>query len=254
MCKSICIFSRKGGVGKTLTAVNLSAALASAGHKTLLVDCDPQGSATKISAPISNRFSHNLGDVILGKSNIKDTLIQGCLYYLKLIPAPENLSLAELVKLQRNANKSTLKRQLERIKSKFQYVIIDTPASESFFILNALAASDVALIVVQCEYLAYRSLSGSLKELKIAKGSYNPHIKLAGILVTMHENTNKSSDRILSNARKHLNRWLFNTIIPKDKDLGESPSMAKPLVVYKYNSNGAKHYKMLATEVLNRLG
>lgn len=253
MRKIICIFNQKGGVGKTLTAVNLSAALALSSKQVLLVDCDPQGSATAISGAPQRHSSFTLEDAIMGRVQVKDIIVQSCLYNLKVFPAPTALSFSLLHQPYATGNERLLKRMLDGLRSNFDFIVTDMPSSHGIFTVNAPTAADAALIPLQSEYLAYRNLKKNLEILQAIKKTHNPDLKLVGILLTMYDKGSNISRRIFQSIRKHIGTKLFDTIIPRDIEIAESTALEKPLVVTDVNSVGAKSYLKLANEVMVRM-
>lgn len=253
MSKVICIFNQKGGVGKTITAVNLSAALALAGQQTLLVDCDPQGSATAISGASQDCFSFTLKDVIAGRVQSREAIVQSCLYHLKVFPVTTAMSLAFFHRPSAAGNENLLKRLLVDLTSDFDFIVIDTPSFHEMISVTAPTAADAILIPLQSEFLAFRNLKKNFEILQAIKKSHNPTLKLVGILLTMYDENGVISRRIFKSARKHLGNRLFDTIIPRDIKIAESPALQKPLVVFDVDSEGAKNYLKLADEVMVRM-
>jgi len=253
MGKVICIFNQKGGVGKTVTAVNLSAALALAGQQTLLVDCDPQGSATAISGAAQECFSFTLKDLIAGKVQSREAIVQSCLYHLKVFPVTSAMSLTFFHQSPAAGNENLLKRILLDLTFDFEFIVIDTPSFHEMISVSAPTAADAILIPLQSEYLAFRNLKKNFEILQAIKKFHNPNLKLVGILLTMYDENGEISQRIFKSARKHLGSRLFDTIIPRDIRIAESPALQKPLVVVDIDSAGAKNYLKLANEVMVRM-
>lgn len=249
MARTICLFSQKGGVGKTTTVVNLAAALALSGQRTLLVDCDPQGSATLMSGLIPQRYALHLDDALSGKAKAEDLILQGCLHHLKIIPAPRETSLADRQRWNPAGNASLLKKALAGIALHFDYILIDTPASDWPFIMKGITAADFLLILLRADYLAFRFLGRGLDNIQMIRQQHNPGLKLAGIVLTMYDEADESSRLIFSNARKYLSRWLFRTVIPRDREIGASPLFGKPLVVCQNHHPAARRFLKLGHEL-----
>ena len=252
MGETISIVSQKGGVGKTITAVNLAAALALAGKRTLLVDCDPQGSATSIAGIYKKKNALTLEDGLLGRASLSKIMAQSCVYYLQVIPAPFG-------RTHQAANLSTapgaermLKNFLMEDSWNFDYIILDTPAALGMLTLSALAAADSVLIPIQCEYLAYRSLKQTMQTLVTVKNAYRLPLQLAGILFTMVEEDARLARVIVRSARRRMGGRVFETQIPRNEQLRESPVYERPLVVQDIFSVGAKSYIALADEIMKR--
>jgi chromosome partitioning protein len=254
MAKTICLFSQKGGAGKTTTAVNLAAVFALLRKRTLLVDCDPQGAATTMICTIPHHPEFNLSDVLLGSVKIEKAIVQGCLHYLKVVPAPFEASIEDRLKLNENGRQTVLKRALASIRDSFDYIFIDTPASDWAYIINAAAASDFVLLVLKADYLSFQFLGQSIDNIGTVKKRYNPNLKSAGIVFNMYDADEQGSIRVLQSSQKHLSKWQFKTIIPKDPLIAASPLLGKPLIVSNFKASATQCYLQLATELLGRLG
>jgi chromosome partitioning protein len=251
MSRVICIANQKGGVGKTTTAVNLSASLAVAEKKTLLIDIDPQGNATSgFGVPrgeISRNIYHALIDQVPPKSLLRDTELS----FLKIIPSNIDLIGAEIELVPFSDRETRLKNALKELKAEFDFLIIDCPPSLGLLTVNSLTASDSILIPLQCEYYPMEGLSQLLKTIELIKNHLNPDLKIEGILLTMFDKRNNISHQVTEEVRKHFGSLVFNTVIPRNVRLSESPSFGKPIILYDASSRGAESYLDLAKEVLN---
>ncbi|MDM8523915.1 AAA family ATPase [Desulfococcaceae bacterium HSG8] len=249
----ICIASLKGGVGKTTTAVNLSAAFATLGKKTLLIDCDPQGSATTGTGINKRNLERTLYDALMGKAPIEETVLDTGLENLRIIPSHGEFFRAELELLSKSAKEKILRNLLVPISDAYDYLIIDTPPSLGLISINAITAADSLLIPLQCEFLAYESLIQLLRFIRLVKKTLNPDLRLAGVLLTMYDMGEKTSHQILRNARNHLKNAVFDTIIPRSVQLREVSGMGRPLVLLDPESVGAQTHLELVHEIMGRI-
>ena len=243
--------NQKGGVGKTTTAINLAAYLAVFGKKVLVIDFDPQGNTTSGLGIDRNTVDSCIYDVIINNtpihSAIKSTNISG----LDVVPATSKLAGAEVELVDKSYRESQLKSALLNIRDNYNYLIIDCPPSLSLLTINALTATDQAIIPIQCEYYALEGLSHLTKTIDLVRKGLNPDLKICGILLTMYDIRTVLSEQVAEEARNHFKNKVFNTIIPRNVRLAEAPSFGQPIVFYDPSSSGAKAYENLSKEILN---
>jgi chromosome partitioning protein len=251
--KAICVFGQKGGAGKTTTVVNLAAALSLSAKRTLLIDVDPQGSATAMVSVLSRRYRYSLQDVIMQGVPVERAIVQGCLHHLKVLPAPPNTSLNDHLRVCRSAP-GALQNALAPIRDAFDYILMDAPTSDWSYITHAAAACDYLLFILRADYQTFRFLSKSLEILKTIKTRFNPKLKLAGIVLTLYDPRDEECVWILRKALQHLPKWLFRTLIPRDSAIAASALAEKPIVVSDYDGAGARSFRFLANEFVERIG
>ncbi len=250
----ISIANQKGGVGKTTTAVNLSASLAIAEKTCLLIDCDPQGNATTGLGIDRSRVQRGLYDLIATGEPGKDLITTTLLPRLHLVAATSDLLGAEveLVAMENKAHR--LRDGLAALRTGYDYVLLDCPPALGFLTVNALSASDRVLVPLQCEYYALEGLAHLLKTVKAVKKGLNPELGLAGILLTMYDGRNNLSQQVVDEVRAHFGRSVFRTVIPRNVRLSEAPSHGKPVILYDARSKGAQSYLALAKELIESEG
>lgn len=249
MCRVISIANQKGGVGKTTTAVNVSTMLARKGRKVLLIDCDPQGNATS-GLGIDKDSEYSLYDVLINEVNIKQTLQDTCLNYLKICPANMNLAGAEVELVNQMSREQRMKKSLEPIKKYFDFIIIDCPPSLGLVTLNAFTASDSVLIPVQCEYFALEGLGQLLNTINLVKKHLNKELEIEGAVLTMYDIRTNLSNQVVKEVKKYFGDKVYKTVIPRNIKLSEAPSYGMPIMLYDGKSKGARCYEKLTREIL----
>lgn len=248
----ISISNQKGGVGKTTTAVNLSASIAGEGKKCLLIDCDPQGNATTGLGFSKNTLESGIYDFMLGSSSGETASVETEVPGLFLMGATNELVGAEVEMYIEEEREFILRKRIESIKDKYDYIFIDCPPSLGFLTVNAITGSDFVLVPLQCEYYALEGLSQLLDTLKAVKKGLNPDLKIVGILLTMYDSRNNLSSQVQEEVRSHFKGTVFSTVIPRNVRLSEAPSHGKPIILYDIQSKGASSYIDLAKEVIKR--
>ena len=251
MGKIIAIANQKGGVGKTTTAVNLSAALAQAGKKVLMADLDPQGNTTSgLGGRVNERNS--IYDAMMGRTPLQDCIQKTEIKKLRLVGADIRLAGAEVELVSVKEREFYLKKLLGAVRGDYDYIFVDCPPSLSLLTLNALAAADTVLVPIQCEYYALEGVTSLMNTIQRVKRTFNPRLEIEGILLTMLDGRTNLGLQVVDQVKKHFRKAVFATTIPRNVRLGEAPSHGQPICLYDPKSTGAMAYEALAKEVLAR--
>lgn len=252
MALVLAVANQKGGVGKTTTAVNLAAALALEKRRTLLVDCDSQGSASS-GVGVQQASAPTVYDLLIGAAKVYDALRHTDLADLDLLPANRDLAGAEVELVEQPRRESRLAGGLAPVLGGYEFVVIDCPPSLGMLTLNALCAAHAVLVPLQCEYYALEGLSGLLGTVDRVRDAYNPGLRLQGILLTMFDARTTLSRQVAEEVRKHFGEAVFESVVPRSVRLGESPSHGLPVLLYDPASKGAEAYRLVARELLNAM-
>ena len=252
MCKVIAIANQKGGVGKTTTAINLSACLAEAGQKVLTVDFDPQGNATSGLGFEKGYMSKTVYELLMGECKIDECIISEVQDNLDILPSDVDLAGAEIELLEEAEKELKLSKELKKVEENYDFIIIDCPPSLNLLTINALTAADTVLVPIQCEYYALEGLSQLIRTINLVQERLNPNLQMEGVVFTMYDARTNLSLQVVENVKNNLNTTIYKTIIPRSVRLAEAPSHGLPINKYDSRSTGAESYRLLAKEVMNR--
>ncbi len=251
MAKIISVANQKGGVGKTTTTINLSASIAAAEKKTLIIDIDPQANSTS-GIGISKETSNSIYEVLIGEKDAVDCIEKTYMPFLDVLPANINLVGAEVEMVSIEKREYRLKEEVAKISNDYDYIFIDCPPSLGLLTLNSLTASNSLIIPVQCEYFALEGLGQLLNTVNIVKKGLNPNLYIEGVLLTMYDQRLKLSQQVVEEVNNFFGDKVFKTIIRRNVRISESPSFQKPVILYDSISVGAQNYMSLATELIER--
>ncbi|MDQ0203333.1 ParA family protein [Pectinatus haikarae] len=250
MTKIIAIANQKGGVGKTTTAINLSAAFVKADKKVMLIDADPQGNATSGCGIEKGQIEKSLYDLLLREEKIKE-ILRKTKSGIDILPATIDLAGAEVELVAMFSRETKLKKALDKVKAEYDYVVIDCPPSLGLLTINALTAADSVILPLQCEYYALEGMTQILNTINLVKENLNEKLFLEGVVLTMYDSRTKLSAQVAEEVNRHFPEKLYKTIIPRNVRLSEAPSYGCPINEYDPSSRGAAAYAALADEVMS---
>lgn len=255
MGKAIAIFNQKGGVGKTTTNINLAACLALKGKKILILDIDPQGNTTSGMGISKKGLDRTMYEVLLSdKIEPEDAIIPTRVKNLDIIPASVQLAGAEIELVQLEGREKRLKKALDKIKSKYDYIFIDCPPSLGLLTINSLTAVDSVLIPIQCEFYALEGVSQLMSTIELVKKNMNPKLEIQGVILSMFDGRTNLSIQVVEEVKKYFKEKVYTTVIPRNVRLAEAPSYGMPIVEYDPKSKGAEAYSEFAEEFLELEG
>lgn len=252
MGRIIAIANQKGGVGKTTTAINLSACLAEKGQKILAVDIDPQGNMTSGLGLEKEAVDKTIYDLMIGEATIEDVIYKEVIENLDILPTDINLSGAEIELIGTDNKEFIIRNEVHKVKEEYDFIIIDCPPSLSVLTINAMTTADTVLVPIQCEYYALEGLSQLIHTIELVKERLNPGLEMEGVVFTMYDARTNLSLQVVENVKDNLNQTIYKTIIPRNIRLAEAPSYGMPINKYDSKSTGADSYRRLAEEVINK--
>jgi len=252
LAKKIAIVNQKGGVGKSTTAINLGASLSEQDRKVLIVDVDPQGNATSGLGLEKSDLEYSIYDALINDTPLNKIIKPTGHDNFYILPANIDLAGAEIELVSLMSRESRLKKKIQESNIEFDYIFFDCPPSLGLLTLNALTASDNIIVPIQCEYYALEGLGQLMQTVELVQSNLNPELTLLGVVLTMNDARTNLSSQVIEEVKKYFGKDVFETIIPRNVRLSEAPSFGEPIVSYDPSSRGAKAYKDLAKEVIER--
>ena len=252
MGRVIAIANKKGGVGKSTTAINLSSCLGEAKKKVLVIDMDPQGNTTSGLGVEKEVLDSTVYELLLGECDLSDCLIELKYEGVALIPSNVNLAGAEIELIGIENKEFVLRDQIAQVKEQYDFIIIDCPPSLNMLTINAMTTADTVLVPIQCEYYALEGLSQLMHTIELVQERLNPDLEMEGVVFTMYDARTNLSLQVVENVKSNLNQTIYKTIIPRNVRLAEAPSHGMPINYYDGKSSGAESYRLLAEEVIHR--
>lgn len=252
--KTICVFNQKGGVGKTTTNINLSAYLALEGYKILVIDIDPQGNTTSGLGLDKKKLKKSIYDVLAFGTSIKDVIIKSeIIDNFYIIPSTISLAGAEVELINIEKRELILKNKLQEVKDDFDFVFIDCPPSLGYLTINALSCANSVLIPIQCEFYALEGVSQLVNTIQLVKKSLNKNLEVEGVVLCMYDSRANLSNEVVNEVKKYFNEKVYNTTVPRNIRLAESPSFGLPIMLYDDKCKGAEAYQKLSKEFIGRI-
>ena len=252
MGRTIAIANQKGGVGKTTTAINLSSSLAAKGKKVLLIDADPQGNATSGFGVEKNDLENTVYELLLSECSINECILSEVIPGVSIVPSNVNLAATEIELIGVDKKEFILKNEIDWVKDKFDFIMIDCPPSLNLLTINAMTTADSVLVPIQCEFYALEGLSQLIHTVNLVKERLNPDLDMEGVVFTMYDSRTNLSMQVVENVKNNLNQNVYSTLIPRNIRLAAAPSYGMPINMYDPKSAGAEAYMLLADEVIGR--